>query len=186
MRPLTNYKNTTPTANIGRLAPGGYVVRITEVIDHDDKEYLEIRYDITDGPEAGRFSDPFYADKPYAHRFSRFYSDRSMGDFKAFIQMIDTCNGTKFDAELDAGKGFREQKLVGKLIGIILREEEYRTNRGDIKTKLEVYKVLEVEKVVKGEYTVPDLKPLKEDPSAGMKPAPEVPFANLSDEDIPF
>lgn len=186
MKPIKNWNNIAPSGSFSRLQAGGYIVKITEVIDHDDKEYLELLYDIAEGPEAGRFTDPFYADKPYAHRFSRFYTDRSIGDFRGFIQAIDASNGTKFDEEFSKAKGFREQQLVGKLIGIVLREEEYLTNRGDIKTKLEVSSVMSIDRIREGKFTVPDVKPLKEKPETGMKPAPEVPFANISDEDIPF
>lgn len=188
MKPIKNWKDITPSGDRERLKAGGYIIKITDVKDVPKKEYLEILYDIAEGPEAGRFKDDFYADKPYAHRFIRSYKDSAAGMFKAFINAVEASNeGWSWDA-----CGWKEQALVGKIAGVVLREEEYRTNRGDVNTRLGVYSVIDAERVRTGDYTVPDVKPLKEDEApaeastGGFSPAPDVPFAQLSDADIPF
>lgn len=190
MKPIKNWNDIKPSGSFERLAPGGYCVKITGVKDDPKKEYLEILYDIISGPEAGRFSDPFYADKPYAHRFMRSYKETALGMFKAFIEIIEQSNpGYSWEAAK-----WKEATLVGKVLGIVLGEEEYRTNRGDVNIRLYVKDVKTVDDINAGNFTVPALKPLKEEATDGMVPAPDVTFSApsdtfsvpLSDDDIPF
>lgn len=184
MKKISNWKDVRPSGEFERLKAGGYVIRITAATDKADKEYLELLYDIAEGPEAGRFSDSFWADKPYAHRFIRSYKDSALGMFKAFTNAVEESNpGYAWD--------FDEKKLTGKIIGVVLGEEEYRTNRGDVNRRLYVKTVTTADRIRQGDFTVPDVVPLKEDAHDGMKPAPEVSFGepvqtSLTDDDYPF
>lgn len=190
MKAIANWKDIPMSNDKGRLPEGGYVVEMTEIRDDAKKECLEVRYDITEGPEAGRYSDDFYKDKPYAHRMFRSYKETALRMFKTFITAVDETNGTAFNAELEKGKAFNEQKLKGKKLGIVVSYEEYENDRGEIKQRPYVAKVLSAQAVRAGEYTVPDLKKLSGSASngtAGLAPAPDVPFGQpISDDDLPF
>ena len=177
MKPLKGYNDATASGDYERLAAGGYVIKIQSVRDADDKEYLEIVYDIAEGPEAGRYKSET---EDYRHRFIRSYKEKALGMFKAFIQAVDESNGTKYGERIE--KGFREQELVGKILGAVFGYEEYEANDGNVKERLYIKSCMSADRIRKGEFKVPELKKLKEAPKAAV---PEG-FTPLSDEDVPF
>jgi len=67
-------------------------------------------------------------------------------------------NGFIFDGNAHAD----ESTLIGKLIGMVLGEEEYIGNDGNLKTKLYVVKEVPVEDIKAGKFKVPALKKLPE------------------------
>lgn len=160
-----------------QMVAGGYVVRITEVEDNQEKEYLKVVYDIADGAFKGFYSDDYYTDKDYAHRMFRSYKESARGMFKQFYTAVEKSN---------AGYTFKgdENTLVGKLVGIVLSEEEYESNNGDIKTKLVVKYVKTVEDIRKGNYTVPSCKKLPQTVASdtGFMKIPD----GVEDEGLPF
>lgn len=182
MKPIPNFDKITPPADRERLAPGGYVLKITDVEDVAKKEYLRIVYDIAEGPEAGRYSDEWGKEHPFAHSYLRSYKseDWILARFKAFIQAIEASNtGFKWS--------WNESKLEGLVFGAVLALEEYETDRGEIKTRLYVAAVMSADRIREGDFSVPSLKKLKRD---GVTPAPEVsfgdPLSNIDAADIPF
>lgn len=182
MRPIKNFNNVNASGSRERLKPGGYVVRITAVNDNVKKEYLEILYDIAEGPAAGYYADAFFDDKPYAHRLIRSYKETALGLFKRFTEAVDASNGTAFTAQVE--KGFSEGQLVGKVLGIVLAEEEYISNRGEVARRLNDVTDLPADKIRAGEFTVPDIKKLEPQGSAPATAAPEPDF--IPDASIPF
>lgn len=184
MKPLPNFKDVPISADRGRLPAGGYVLKITEATDDPKKEYLRIVYDIAEGPEKDRYSDDWGKENDYAHAFYRSYKEKARGMFKAFLVAIDDTNATHF--EKDAEKGLDEKKLVGKQFGAVIGEEEYETDRGDVKTRLYIAAVMSADRIRTGDFTVPALKPFKGKPAEGMKPAPDVTFVQFNADDLPF
>lgn len=182
MKPIKNFNSISASGTRERLKPGGYVVRITAVKDVTKKEYLEILFDIAEGQAAGYYADAFYNDKPYAHRLIRSYKDAALGLFKRFTEAVDASNGTDFSGQVE--KGLKEEQLVGKTLGIVLAEEEYLTNRGEISKRLYDSVDLPADKVRTGDYKVPDLKKYapKDEPSQAVSVEPEL----IPDPDIPF
>lgn len=185
MKPIANWSNITPEVEgmRSRLQPGGYVIRITRVIDDGKKEYLKIIYDIAEGDEAGRFSDAWSQDPEhdYAHSFFRSYKEKARGLFKGFIKAVEESNGGyTWD--------WHEERLAGKLLGIVLGEEEYLTNRGEISTRLTVRSVTTADKIRAGEYVVPDIKKYKPKEEQAAPVAPDQPQETgfIPDADIPF
>lgn len=180
MKPIADFDKVQATGDFERLAPGGYVLKITEATDDPKKEYLKIVYDIAEGPEKGRYSDEWAQKNKYAHAFYRSYKEKAVGMFKAFTNALEESNdGYKWSWE--------EATLKGKLIGAVIAEEEYMNDRGEIKTRLYVNSVMSADRIRKGDYRVPALKLYKEKPSDGMKPAADVSFMEkLSDDDLPF
>ena len=186
MKPLGKaYKEAeASTGDFARLPEGGYVIKITAVEDKDDKEYLNIIYDIAEGEHAGFYSDAWSKEHPFAHSFIRSYKETAFGMFKGFLRAIDETNGTKFEEQ--AAKGLAEQQLVGKLLGAVIGSEEYETNRGEVKTRLRVASVMSAERIRKGDFKIPELKKL-ENQSAFSKAVESTDgFAPIKDEDVPF
>lgn len=181
MKPLKGYNEATASGEFERLAPGGYVIKITEIINQDDKQYLKVLYDIAEGPEKGRYADED-SEHDYRHSFVRSYKDKALGMFKAFIRAIDETNGTKFDERIE--KGFNEQELVGKLLGAVFGYEEYEANDGNVKERMYLKSCISAEKVRTGKFKVPKLKKLDKPSAPAAAPVPG--FTPLSDEDVPF
>lgn len=181
MRPVSGYNNAQASGDFERLAAGGYVIKITSIRDVDDKEYLEIVYDIAEGPEAGRYaSEP--KENDYRHRFVRSYKETALGMFKAFIQAVDETNGTAFGDSVETG--FNEQRLVGKKLGVVFGYEEYNANDGNVKERLYVYRCMSADKIRKGQFKVPELRKLKEEENPSS--APVSGFTPLIDDGFPF
>ena len=183
MKPIANWNNITAEAEGMRtkLQPGGYVVRITGVINDAKKEYLKVVYDIAEGPEAGRYSDDWgqNPDNDYAHSFFRSYKEKALGMFKGFIQTVEESNaGYKWD--------WHEEKLAGKLIGIVLGSEEYMSNRGEIATRLTVRTVTTAAKIRAGEFVVPDVKKYKPKAETAVSSPNSMNAETIEDPDIPF
>lgn len=170
--------NVESATDYKRLIPGGYVCKITGVKDVADKEYLEVEYDIAEGEFKDYYlslsqSKQFWGGKTY-----KSYSDKGLPFFKAFIEAVEESNrGWIWN--------WNESVLRGCYVGFVLGEEEYNKQDGTVGKRLAVQKILPVDKIRKGEFTVPELKPLNKTtsysslPSSGsLKPA--------SDDDLPF
>lgn len=181
MRPINDFNKVKASTQYERLAPGGYVIRITDVKDEDapDKQYLRIVYDIAEGSEAGRYKNED-KDNEYRHAFVRSYKETALGMLKAFTEAVDQSNGTKLTESVE--KGLDEKLLIGKLVGIVFGYEEYEANDGNVKERIRVASVLPADKIREGEYKVPELKKLAAKASAGI---PEG-FTALKDDDLPF
>ena len=178
MKPIKGYNAAQASGEYERLAPGGYVIKITDVKNDEGKEYLKIVYDIAEGPEAGRYKNED-AEHDFRHSFVRSYKEKALGMFKAFIRAVDETNGTKFDSQVESG--IREADLVGKLLGIVIGYEEYDANDGTVKQRQRVASCLAAERIRTGAYKVPELKTLGRTTSAPVQG-----FTPLSDEDVPF
>lgn len=181
MKPLKGYNEATASGEFERLAPGGYVIKITDVTDKDDLQYLRVVYDIAEGPEKGRYANED-AEHVYRHSFIRSYKEKALGMFKAFINAVDDSNNTKFTEQIE--KGFNEQLLIGKVLGIVIGYEEYEANDGNVKERTRIASCISAEKVRKGDFKVPELKKLKE--STASKSAPTEGFTPMTDDDLPF
>ena len=106
-----------------RIEPGAYVGCIGSMEDFPSKEYVQMLFDIIEGPHKGYFSDGFYADKPWAHNMILSYKDKALGMLKGRLETIAACN-PGFDpfAAWDAG---RLDMFAGRKVGLVFREEEY-------------------------------------------------------------
>ena len=159
MKRINNWENIQESASFKRLAKGGYIVKILKVEDHPEKEYLKIFFDIAKGDEKGCFKKQYDNDTraerkwPNAGTFIRSYKDSAASMFKGFTGAVERSN-----------KGyvwnFEEKTLVGKLVGLIISDEEYQTQKGAIRERNYVAAVRSVETIEKGEFEVPELKRL--------------------------
>ena len=169
------------TGDFQRLPAGGYIARMTDVEDVVDKLYLKVTFDIAEGRFSGFYADDWGRDHPNAHSFIRSYKDNCLGMFKGFLSAVDESNNTKFKEQ--ASGGFKEQQLVGKLIGVVIGYEEYMSDRGEIRERMRVVATRTVAQIRAEQFKVPELKKY-EVPAAAGSPVPG--FEQVKDEDLPF
>lgn len=138
-----------------KLSAGGYVCRYTSVKDVADKEYLYMEYDIAEGEHKGYYSSLNERAGFWAGRCYRSYKEAALPMFKRMCSAVMKSNkGYIFDGNKNAD----EQTLIGKLVGIVLGEEEYEANNGEIKTRLYVAYECAVDTIREGGFKVPELK----------------------------
>lgn len=164
--------NVQEAGEFKQVKAGGYVLTITAAEDVAQKEYLKIELDIAEGENAFHFTD-LYADKGFWGLSDvRSYKEKALPFFKGFITAVERSND-KYIFNSD------EETLRGKLVGAVLREEEYIKGNGTVGVRLKVDKYCSAERIREGEFTIPEkvcvAKPA--DPFAGL---------NSTDEDAPF
>lgn len=164
-----------------RPAPGAYICKITEVVDIPEKQYLKVSYDFTDGDFKGYYTEARkeHPDWLWMGAYVKSYKQAALPMFKRFCSAVSKSNGKYvFDAgDINA----EEQTLVGKLIGLVLQEEEYYGNDGSIKTRLIVAREFPIDKL--DSQKVPEPKKLNRVSADEFKPI-EVEIG--IDEELPF
>lgn len=168
--------------NFIRPTAGAYICKITDVEDIKDKEYLKVYYDFAEGDFKGYYEDlrASHPDWSWAGAYVKSYKQSALSLFKRFCSAVSKSNG---NFVFDAGEQNAEEKtLVGKRIGLILQEEEYESNTGDIRTRLKVAREFPVDKLA--EQTVPDIIRLPRNGSCDSSNSVFVPAG--TDEELPF
>ena len=103
--------------------------------------------------------------------------------FKGFTTAIENSNsGYTWD--------FDEKKLKGKIVGLVLGEEEFLNSSGNVRTRTYVSAVRSVDVIRGGKFEVPEIKRLDatKSTSATSKPAESFvnPFADSTPATDPF
>lgn len=171
------------TTEFEKLPPGGYVCTIKSVTNHQegDKPYLEIVYDIREGKYADYYADEWGQENLWAHTNRHYYSEKSLGMFKGFLKAVDESNNTDFEEQAEFG--LDEQRLIGKAIGYLIGEEEYRGNDGSVKTRLKVRESRPIQVIRDGRFKVPETRKLESAPTETLVPSkPDTPMG----DDLPF
>lgn len=151
-----NWTDVSESTPFEKLPAGGYVVRILNVEDVPSREYLNIYYDIAEGPYAGFFDDDFGRANMWKHRFVRSYKDSASGMFKAFLTRLEDCNPQFSVAKWQVRSDERE--LIGLLLGIVLQYEDYTNESGDDKERMNMVGVYSIEDIRSGNYKLPERK----------------------------
>ena len=185
MKPINNYENVQANSGeFARPAAGGYICKIINVEDvpMDSKEkgkgdYLRIEYDIADGEFKGFYKEQF--DKwggNWNASFIRSYKEKALSMFKHFTNCIEQSNaGYDWD--------WNEKGLIGKVVGLVLGEEEYINSLKETKTKLAVSQIKTVEEIKNGDFKVPAPKKLAVENSTNDFAG----FTQIDDDsDLPF
>lgn len=159
MKRINNWENIQESTTFKRLKPSGYVCKILKVEDYPDKEYLKIYFDVNGGEDKGYFKSQFEKDTrkerkwPNAGTFIRSYKDSAASMFKGFVNAIEKSNkGYQWN--------FDEKTLVNKVVGLIIADEQYQNQKGQVRVRNYVAAVRSVETIEKGEYEIPALKEL--------------------------
>lgn len=174
--------NVQATGEFSRPTAGAYICKITDVKDISDREYLKIFYDIDEGEFKGYYTEmrDNHPDWDWAGAYVRSYKETALGMLKRFCNAVSKSNGNYV---FDAGKvNADETTLIGKRVGIILQEEEYYGNDGNIRSRLKVFREFPVSELT--DQKVPEPKKLPR-----TAPADESNSAFVSagtDEEVPF
>lgn len=159
MKRIENWENIQESTSFKRLTPNGYIVKLLNIEDHPDNEYLKIYFDIVKGDDKGYFKKQYDGDTrkerkwPNAGTFIRSYKDSAASMFKGFINAIEKSNkGYQWN--------FDEKTLVNKVVGLIIADEQYQNQKGQVRVRNYVAAVRSVETIEKGEYEIPALKEL--------------------------
>lgn len=165
---------------IRRPVPGGYAARITKVEDNTEKKCLYIQWEFAEGEFKGCNQETFDAFGFWPMLICRSYKPTALRFFKGFKTAVEESN-RNFVFQNDP------QSLVGKYVGVVLAEEEYRAKDGAIKTRLYVSEARSGKAIREGNFTIPDLKKLPAN-AAVPAAAPSNNYAVLTDDDaeLPF
>ena len=176
-----NWDNVSEATSLPGPEPGGYIIKIVRVEDVEEKEYLRIEYDFAEGDLKNyhkKMWEQFH--NFWGGVFNRSYKEKALPFFKAFKTAVETSNpGFVFNND--------PASLVGKYLGIVLAEEEYRSpSTGEIKRRLYVDQCRSGQAIRAGDYKVPDLKRLKKSEAEVASSAGA--FMDLADDDgeLPF
>lgn len=183
MKAINNYENVQASSGeYAKPKAGGYVVKILDVndipLDSDTGkgDYLKIDYDICEGELAGYYKElnkKFGGD--WFANFIRSYKEKALGMFKHFMNCVEESNaGFSWD--------WNEKELVGKKVGVVLQEEEYRKNDGSVGVRLKVQGIKTVKQILDGDFKVPATKKLQEDAQTNSA----VVFEEIEDDELPF
>lgn len=186
----TNMSNVD-AAGGNRPGPGGYICQIRRAMNKADKQYVEIEYDIAEGEYRGYYEDLSQRRGFWGGKFRRSYKENALPFFKSWIQTVQECNGGAPGLVIGDFEDVDESKLPGCLIGIVYGYEEYYGNDGKLKQRPDLYNAefLPLEKIRAGEFTVPELKLLENNPAqpaSGGVVDTTAGFEPVRDEDVPF
>jgi hypothetical protein len=167
MKPINNYENVqATTGEFNKLPAGGYICRITLADDvpvdtnTGKGDYLKIEFDVASGEYKGYFEKQYERFSSFwGGSFIRSYKEKALGMFKHFTNCIEESNAGYMWA-------WDEKSLVGKFIGLVLGEEEYEKSDGSVGVRLYVKEVKTVQEIKDGNFKIPELKVLKNRPSA--------------------
>ena len=169
------------------LPAGGYKCIIKKVVCEkttQGKEYLKIGFDIAEGEYKDFYQRKFDNDmrSPEEKKWSGIWTVFTEGynpgttnpKFKGLITSIEASNANfKFD--------FDEQKLVGKKVGLVFREEEFEGQDGQVHTSVKPFFAISYDKAE--EAKIPNPKKLAEKGEAFDDFATTV---DTSNDDLPF
>lgn len=175
MQKIKDWENVKPSGDFDRLPAGGYVCIIMHVDDEPNKHYLKIQYDIAEGDYKDYWKTTSERAGWWGGDLYRSYKDTAIGMFKAFTNAVEESNaGFTWD--------WNEKALEGKMVGLVLGEEEYTRNDGATGTRLKVRTVKSVQAIRDGKYKLPALKRLS--PTEADKAVADT-FEAI-DTDVPF
>ena len=182
MKKISGYDKIQESGSFKKLPVGGYVVKILSAIDVPEKEYLRLSFDIAEGPNKGFFAEEYKNDTredkkwPNAGTFVRSYKEKALPMMKGFTTAVEKSNK-------NYTWNFDESTLKGKLVGLVIGEEEYVNSSGKMRTRTYVNAVRSVDVIREGKFEVPELKKLSADKVAASAPAASQPFQNPFDND---
>lgn len=159
-----NFENTNAYGDFETLKPGGYkcVIRKVECNETSNgKQYLKVSYDIAEGENKDFYKNKYLNDQRTDKKWSGVWTVFTDGyepnstnkKFKGFTTALEESNaGYKFDWD--------ENKLENKRIGLVMHEEEFETQTGEVKTAVKPLYAMSYDKVE--DAKIPKMKELPE------------------------
>ncbi|MBR3339174.1 MAG: hypothetical protein IKG19_03930 [Lachnospiraceae bacterium] len=194
MKAFKGYDDAKVYGQAAKLPVGGYVLKIMDAKVEEGKDgkddSLLISFDIAEGEQKDFFAENYrnqtQEDKKWKGTvYVRIPNDENKPEeqwvrdrFRTFTYALEDSNaGYHWDWD--------ENKLKGKLIGGVFNEREYNFNgRNGFYTRLQQRNIIPVEKIRKGEFSIPDRELLN-----GSRQKSSDDFVSVSDgaaEDLPF
>lgn len=172
-----------------RMTPGGHVCQITNIRQENSKAgkpMIVVSFDIAEGSDLDGFYLEQYREAKKNGRDARWggviryllYDDNGLTNpfFKGFVKSLEESNpGYTWD--------WNEGSATRKKIGIVMREEEYLSRQGTIKTSVKAWRARSVQAILDG-VLVPDKLEYKERPKQPYNPTAG--FTAADDEELPF
>lgn len=174
MKKIEGYDLVNEAGEFKRLPAGIYGVKITNVVDVPEKEYLEVYCDITKGAYTNYFKSLVDSGLKDSSKSIRSYKTSALPFFKGFITAVEKTNpGYKWNWD--------EKTLIGKLVIAVFGEEEYKDTDGNIKVATKLVEFRSLEAYQQGKLVVPELKKLPVEEESQQVLAPE-----YTDDELPF
>jgi hypothetical protein len=191
MKPFNDYEKTTTLKDSPKLPAGGYIAKImdAEEVDYGSYRKLLISVDIAEGEYAGYYADNYrnnsMIDRKWKGvvRISIPNDDGSEADnfskrlFKTAIDAVESSNpGYHW--------GWDETTLKGKTAGLLVRMKEWEYD-GKHGWAPECFKLIDVNLIRSGKFTVPEDKPLNGNSSTSSSGSAASDAVSV-DDDLPF
>ena len=146
------------SSDFERLVPGGYVATIMNVEEYKTN-CLKISYDIAEGKFKGYYAQQ-YEQWGGTWRGTQYQAvETKQGDVLASFSNLIYCIE-------NSNRGYTwnwdERTLKGLKVGIVLREEEYIGNDGEVHTSLKVSDWKTVADISNGDFKVRDPKKIEQ------------------------
>lgn len=159
MKKLEGYDLVTEAGEVRRLPAGIYKLKIKEVIDVPEREYLDFHFDIADGEYKGYYSGSSrgYGNliRSYKKTGDEKRDNAILGFFKACITAIEKTNpGYQWNWD--------ESTLANKCVIGVFGEEEYLQDN-EVRTSVRCVEFRSLQAFNEGKIKVPELKKLPED-----------------------
>lgn len=173
MKNLVNFAEVKEAGASNPLVAGGYVCKYTKVEDNASKEYLRLEFDIAEGDFKDYYKELEERANFWGGSVYRSYKEGAIPMFKRMCSAVAKSNPSfEFNPFVKGGNS-DEQTLVGKLVGIVLKEEEYEKNDGNIGTRLVVAYECDAQKIRSGNFKVPQKKVLDKNPNNSWVNVPQ-------------
>jgi len=166
----TDWRAVAARDDFDNPIPGAYIARIITVTDVEEKEYLRIEWDFAEGSYKGYNGETFSRAGFWPTAMFCSYKETAKGFFKSFLNAVEASNpGYIFD-------DYHPELLVGKLIGVVLGEEDYTRSNGDSGKRLYVAQKKSIQQIQAGDFKLPQPK------KKASAPAPQYPAADMDDD----
>lgn len=192
IRKPSNWNEVQEYTEFQKLPLGAYVCRVKRsmVQDNDYGSQLVLLYDIVEGEYSGFYNKDFQNNQNKDKKWKgvlRIWLPKDDGSesdemtkrsFKGFVTSVEKSNpGYQFD--------WNETSLVGKMLGVLYRNEEY-DYQGRQGWTARPFRALSVDSVREGKFKLPKEKPLK-DASRTVARLVNDGYTEVSDDDdLPF
>jgi len=179
MKPIEGYELVNEAGEFKQLPKGIYLLKITNVVDVPEKEYLEVYSDVAKGEYMNYFKTLTDNGLKDTSRSIRSYKSNALPFFKAFITAVEKSNPNyKWDWD--------ESKLVGKFVIGVVGEEEFEDKEGNIRIGTKIVEFRSIEAFKEGRIKVPELKKLPPKQETPVSESQNLEQLNIDDLDLPF
>jgi hypothetical protein len=189
------YKDAKPQTGFEEYPKvGGYVLRCSNIEETFSREkedgsgknpMIVFDFDISRGEFTGFYSRKFSKDQSEKRKWPLKYyqtvTPEQIGRYKGVVESFKKSNLNFPDASFSS-EVHDLKKLIGLEIGGVFCEEEYEKRDGSIGVSLKISYLCSVERIEKGDFTIPKKKVLK---SNGQNRNSNTP-PPIYDNDLPF